>query len=124
MPIRPENQKRYPENWAEISLRIRGDRAQWRCECAGECGRPVCGPDRCSARHMQPVPAGTGKLVILTTAHLNHTPEDCSDGNLRAMCQACHLSYDKDHHAQTRAATIFARQMGQYDGDLFTEAES
>lgn len=120
MPIRPENQNRYPADWKEISARIRGVRAEWRCECMGQCGRPVCGPDRCIARHMQPVPAGTGKLVILTTAHLNHTPEDCSDENLLAMCQACHLSYDKEHHAQTRAATIFARESGQYDGDLFT----
>ena len=24
---------------------------------------------------------------MLTTAHLNHTPEDCAPDNLRAMCQ-------------------------------------
>jgi hypothetical protein len=48
---------------------------------------------------------GTGSNVVLTTAHLNHTPEDCSDENLKAMCQGCHLHYDRGHHAQTRAAT-------------------
>ena len=40
--------------------------------------------------------------VILTTAHLDHIPEHCDPDNLRAMCQACHLAYDYDHHAQTR----------------------
>ncbi|XAZ30654.1 hypothetical protein AAHB34_16035 [Paenarthrobacter ureafaciens] len=48
---------------------------------------------------------GTGSRVILTTAHLNHNPEECEDDNLKAMCQGCHLHYDKDHHAETRAAT-------------------
>jgi len=43
--------------------------------------------------------------VVLTVAHLNHTPEDCGDDNLRAMCQGCHLHYDRDHHAATAAAT-------------------
>jgi hypothetical protein len=48
---------------------------------------------------------GTGSKVILTVAHLNHTPEDCRDENLLAMCQGCHLHYDREHHAETRAAT-------------------
>ncbi len=43
--------------------------------------------------------------MILTTAHLNHTPEDCSDDNLLAMCQGCHLHYDREHHAETRRAS-------------------
>ena len=38
MPIKPENRSRYPEDWAEISKRIRFDRAQGCCECKGECG--------------------------------------------------------------------------------------
>jgi 5-methylcytosine-specific restriction endonuclease McrA len=48
---------------------------------------------------------GTGSTVVLTTAHLNHTPEDCRPENLRAMCQGCHLHYDREHHAQTRRRT-------------------
>lgn len=43
---------------------------------------------------------------MLTVAHLNHTPEDCDPGNLRAMCQGCHLHYDREHHSQTAAATL------------------
>lgn len=41
--------------------------------------------------------------VILTVAHLNHTPGDDRPENLRALCQWCHLVYDRDHHARTRA---------------------
>lgn len=102
MPIRPENAKRYPSNWRDISLAIK-DRAGWRCECEGECGRGT-HDGRCPNLHGEPA-YGTGSKVILTTAHLDHTPENCDPLNLKAMCQGCHLHYDRDHHAETRAAT-------------------
>ncbi len=105
MPIRPENKHRYPDDWKEISLRIK-ERAGWQCECLGECGRGT-HPKRCPNKHSQPA-YGTGSKVVLTTAHLNHTPEDCDDDNLKAMCQGCHLHYDKDHHAETRKKTKLA----------------
>jgi hypothetical protein len=102
MPIRPENRTRYPADWSEISLGIK-KRAGWRCECLGECGRGT-HDGRCPNRHGGPA-YGTGSRVVLTTAHLNHQPEDCEPGNLRAFCQGCHLHYDRDHHRQTRAAS-------------------
>ena len=40
--------------------------------------------------------------IVLTIAHLDHTPENCADDNLRAWCQRCHLRYDQQHHAETR----------------------
>ncbi|MEO5317613.1 hypothetical protein PV761_03330 [Arthrobacter sp. CC3] len=63
---------------------------------------------------------GTGSNVVLTTAHLDHTPENCEDENLKAMCQGCHLHYDRDHHAETRAATKAAAVVlaGQTEIDL------
>lgn len=104
MPIRPENRGRYPDEWDDISRRIRFDRAQNRCECEGECGRGHA--SRCPRRQgdllkMDP----NGPKVILTVAHLDHTPENCDENNLRAMCQGCHLHYDRGHHAQTAART-------------------
>jgi hypothetical protein len=48
---------------------------------------------------------GSGSCVVLTTAHLDHTPENCEAENLRSMCQGCHLHYDREHHAQTAYAT-------------------
>ncbi|WP_280304906.1 hypothetical protein [Nocardia neocaledoniensis] len=107
MPIRPENRRRYPPDWRRISDRIRFGRARSRCECRGECGRPSThlGRDgRCRNRHGY-LSHDTGSTVVLTTAHLDHTPENCDPENLRAMCQGCHLHYDRAHHAETRAAT-------------------
>lgn len=106
MPIRPENRGRYPADWKQISERIRFTRAGGRCECDGRCGRPEghLGLDgRC--RNVHGLPAWTTRSrVVLTTAHLDHTPENCGDENLMAMCQGCHLHYDREHHAQTRRA--------------------
>lgn len=101
MPIHPDNRGRYPKEWPEISKRIRFERAGGRCECEGECGHDHEG--RCDALHGEPHPI-TGSKVILTTAHLNHTPEDCRDEVLKAMCQRCHLAHDRDHHKANRAA--------------------
>lgn len=103
MPIRPENKHRYPADWAQISLRIRFERAGGRCECEGECQRGT-HLDRCT-NVAGGLAYGTNKRVILTVAHLDHTPENCDDTNLKAMCQGCHLHYDREHHARTRAAT-------------------
>jgi hypothetical protein len=118
VPIRPENRDRYPADWAQISLRIK-QRADWRCECTGQCGRAHGGlgdGGRCIAHHFGPIPdrvadwanphrrRNAGR-VVLTVAHLDHQPEHCDDENLLAMCQACHLRYDADHHAATARAT-------------------
>lgn len=124
MPILPENRGRYPADWKAISEAIK-ERAGWRCECTGECGRPYLHLDvdeRCRNRHGQPA-YGTGSKVVLTTAHLNHTPEDCDPGNLKAMCQGCHLHYDRDHHAETAAATRRAQLEAAME-PLFTIGEN
>lgn len=109
MPIRPENRLRYPAEWPYISLVIRWFRALGRCECHGECtGIPTmhdASPHgRCQALNGQPHPV-TGSTVVLTVAHLDHTPENVHPANLRAMCQGCHLRYDRHHHAETARAT-------------------
>lgn len=111
MPIAPENRARYPSDWKTISARVRFERAGGRCECEGECGVDHAG--RCLAEHGKQNPM-TGSLVVLTTAHLDHTPENCEDGNLKAMCQRCHLRLDRDHHAKNARATRF-RKVGQSD---------
>ena len=114
-PIRPENRDRYPDDWPEIRRRIlerSRDDAQEdtrsiifpeRCECTGMCGAHE---HRCERRNHEPIP-GTALLddskpVILTVAHLDHTPENCDDANLRAMCQRCHLRYDAPRKARER----------------------
>ena len=133
MPIRAENRDRYPPEWPAISKRIREERAQGLCECKGECGIDHGGEfiarvgtvvwwdpnliERCAelngAAHTI-----TGSTVVLTVAHLDHTPENVDDDNLRAMCQRCHLAYDRAHHAETRILAENKRRREM--GDLFT----
>ena len=54
--------------------------------------------------------------MVLTVAHLDHTPENCEPENLKAMCQRCHLTYDAAHHARTAYAT---RKAAAMTADLF-----
>jgi len=120
VPIRPENRERYPADWPQIS-RAAKERAWWQCECLGECGRGT-HTGRCPNRQGWPA-HGTGSMVVLTTAHLDHTPENCDPQNLRAMCQGCHLHYDRDHHRQTRMATREAAMAAVGQAPLFTLAD-
>ena len=93
MPIKAENLARYPRNWREIVAQVR-ERSGNRCE-----GSPGFYPD-CRAENGKPHPV-TGSNVVLTTAHLDHQPENCELENLRHMCQRCHSTYDAEHHAES-----------------------
>lgn len=100
MPIKPQNLARYPADWKDIVAAVR-ERSGNRCE--GSLMWP-----NCRAANGEPHPA-TGSKVVLTTAHLDHTPETRDINQLRHWCQRCHLGYDAKHHAQTAAATRRAR---------------
>ena len=82
------------------------ERADGQCECMGECGlhRTHPGARRCTERHGEKADWAKGR-VVLTVAHLDHNPQNCSLSNLRAMCQRCHLRYDSPHHRKNAAAT-------------------
>lgn len=98
----PLDYSRYPADWKQISLRIRAERAQWHCEW-------------CGAANGQPHP-DTGSKVVLTVAHLGvdhpdgrpgnkHDKFDTRDENLAALCQRCHLNYDRADHIKNAAVT-------------------
>jgi hypothetical protein len=91
MPINPNLKHLYPDNWNEISKRIRFERANGRCE-------------NCGAEHLQPHPVN-GKKTILTVAHLDHNPANNAEDNLKCLCARCHLQYDKAHHAKNARRT-------------------
>jgi 5-methylcytosine-specific restriction endonuclease McrA len=101
MPILPENKKRYPENWKEISENIRFKRAGNRCENCGAVNhsyvnrqtRKICLKDEADAVR-----------IVLTTAHPDHTPEHNEEDNLKALCQKCHNKHDIGHRKETRQA--------------------
>ena len=80
MPIKPENRGRYPADWKQVRARIL-ERAGNACEF-------------CGAANHKPHPK-TGSRVVLTIAHLDQQPENNAPENLRALCQGCHLGYDR-----------------------------
>jgi len=89
VPIKPENKHRYPKDWKEL-------REQILKECNNHC--EWCGKKNHAL-------TDSGKKIVLTIAHLDHTPENCERENLMAMCQRCHNRYDAKHRAETRKET-------------------
>jgi hypothetical protein len=124
MPIKPEMRGFYPDDWPEISRKVRFDRAAGVCQ---GCGRPHgckvrCLPDgrwfdamRGTWRNGRGRPARWPDLVdltrirhtrvILAAAHLDHNPANNRARNLRCFCQRCHLRHDRPHHAAERRRT-------------------
>lgn len=101
MPIAPEDRDRYPADWETRIRPMIFARSTGRCECDGRCGRGV-HAGRCPERHLHaPVLVSSARLIRLTVAHLDHTPEHNDPENLMHMCQGCHLHYDRDHHRQS-----------------------
>lgn len=130
MPIKPENRARYPKNWKEIRQRILA-RAGNECEkCKAPNGQWIMrGAGKDAGTYMlwdgQVFSESTGErlgmargseyevlrgvVIVLTIAHLDHTPENCGDYNLCAWCQKCHLAYDQEHHQANARATRRAK---------------
>jgi len=118
MPIRPEKRALYPRNWRQISEHVRAKAGQ-RCEW---CGKPNRRTVACAeggrwhdidagywrdahGRYIpkKDTPRNTRTVhVVLTVAHLDHTPQNCDLSNLRALCQGCHLRYDAPQKAAER----------------------
>jgi 5-methylcytosine-specific restriction endonuclease McrA len=124
MPVRPENKSRYPKpkDWKVIRERIlaRASRGPDNWATCEHCGAPNhCWVERTaweadSWELCQPSDGGV--YVVLTIAHLDHTPENCDDENLRALCQLCHNRYD----GPTRAAGKLERaRLKRASADLF-----
>jgi len=130
----------YPSDWKDVSRAIR-DRSRGRCECRRECGVNHAEENALQiARSDVPVPpleqdvgrcgrwngdALGGYRVVLTVAHLWRGPcaehaaarVKCGDpDHLKAMCQRCHLAYDREHHVAAARRTRHARKAS---GDLF-----
>ena len=142
MPIKPENKKRYPSNWKQIRAAIL-ERAGNRCERCNvrqygvghwekDVFRYVRGnrfwdefeytesysEARAAADDVNDLGDERAKeiVIVLTIAHLNHTPEDCDVTNLQALCQRCHLRHDAKLHASNSAKT---RRLKKGNYDLF-----
>lgn len=84
----PINYNEYPADWATIRKRIL-KRANNQCE--------FCGIPNYSIKK-------NGTKVILTIAHLDHDHRntEIKDNRLKALCQSCHLNYDRPTHIYKR----------------------
>jgi len=98
----PIDLSKYPPNWKQIALEVK-NKADWICQgCGKPCRKPgvsweefkMCLPIEWQHQIDKP------QRFTLTVAHLNHTPMDCSELNLKALCSVCHLKYDAKLHAQ------------------------
>jgi hypothetical protein len=54
--------------------------------------------------------------IVLAAAHLDNDPTNNRLRNLRALCQRCHILYDRPHHLAQRWIT-YRRRLAT--GDLF-----
>lgn len=115
----PIDYKQYPSNWKEIRQRILA-RAGNKCETCGvpngveimRCsdGTWKLASDALDDLDRMPYEAfcalwgdtQTPTRIILTISHQDHDITHNSDDNLKALCQKCHLSYDAQHHAESR----------------------
>ncbi|MHA0337088.1 hypothetical protein [Sphingomonas melonis] len=121
MPIRAENRWLYPIDWQQLSGTIRFDRAGRRCE---QCRRPhlrrvahlgdgrwwdadaMCWRSdqgkRVSIKGGLTLASVRTTYVVLACAHLDHNPGNSDPGNLRALCQRCHMIHDAAEHRWQR----------------------
>lgn len=98
----PIDYKKYPPNWkSEIVPRILRRAGEVRESPSGgilvEARCEKCG----IANHSR---NKRGTIVVLTIAHLDHDSRnwDVRDERLMAMCQRCHLQYDRHRHTAKR----------------------
>jgi hypothetical protein len=110
----PMELDRYPDNWNQLSLKIRRD-AEWNCQ---KCGKPCRMPSETVEDFAERLPEQwhaklfkeiwddeTGEHAIvpaypgrfcLTVGHLDQNPGNNEVENLLAMCAPCHLNYDRN----------------------------
>lgn len=127
----------YPKDWKEISRAIRVDRAGDRCEWCGVANKAEGARDLAGKFHGRQALGWVGPddwdllfgkgeqpkyiTIVLTVAHLGkphpdgklgnkHDKADCRPENLAALCQRCHLNFDRPDHIARAAATRERKQ--------------
>jgi len=95
----PMIKARYPTNWQAIDHAVK-EQANWCCQnCDRQCQRP----DESLAQLRQRIGKAKPRQYLLTVAHLDQHPPNCSGDNLKALCTVCHLRYDRQFRARQRA---------------------
>lgn len=90
----PCKRERYHPNYDAQAL-ARKEQAGWKCEqCGTGHGVKLIGKKK-----------GNVYKVRISAAHLDHDPEN-PNPRLMAMCETCHLRYDRFEHGKHARATI------------------
>lgn len=106
MPIKPENKKRYPENWKEIrdaAVMEACDRCEDCMVANGVNGYRGKDGEFIEVGDNPPVTRAVAACleahglrpqfrIVLTVHHLDEQPENNDPVNLVALCQRCHLA--------------------------------
>jgi hypothetical protein len=124
----PCDYSRYPEDWKTVIrpriLKRAGEKRNAKGEITQEARCEWCGASNRAWKtgdKKRPVyilhsdwPEDNAHLtrIILTIAHIDHDESNCSDDNLAALCQACHLRPEAKQHAENAKATRL-RKSGQ-----------
>ena len=93
----PWKVKLYPKNWDELARACK-EQANWRCEHCGVAH----GTERVGGKR------GNAYRVRIAAAHRYHdpaNPEPC----LIALCQRCHLKYDRHFHGRNARRTHYRK---------------
>lgn len=117
----PMNRRLYPKDWEVIALKVKQS-ANWKCEqCHRHCRKK--GESKQDFRSRL-TPSSQAEFdtkpqrFILTTSHQDHNPANCNSDNLKALCSVCHLRYDAEHHAETRANKKPFKQLSLFEQEL------
>ncbi len=114
MPISAEKMRKYPggsirsSEWLAFRASIL-DRAGNACE-----GTPM-HPD---CRIPNGALSARGTKVVLTIAHMDHDATHADPDRCRALCQRCHLNWDRKNHITNAAET---RRRKSPQADMFCE---
>jgi 5-methylcytosine-specific restriction endonuclease McrA len=124
------DKSRYPKNWKQIRKAILARAGNCCEECGIANGAPIPRTTSTQGSMFPPPPPATDLFgdplqrvsrVVLTIAHLDHTPENCGPENLKALCQRCHLAYDLDYHVEESHKTREAKKPVKPQSNLFKE---
>lgn len=121
MPLKAEPRHRYPPHGRALRAALR--------ERAGHRAAPCGVPNRTWRNHRTDTWTHDASLaeawrrdgdpvarIVLTMAHLDHTPEHHDPAHLRAWYPRCHNRHDAPHRRRTAHQT---RRAGKALGDLF-----
>ena len=61
--------------------------------------------DKTVSWHLSDWAGDDGRKIVLTIAHILPDKMNCEDSNLVALCQRCHLNYDREHHMKNARET-------------------